>query len=185
MQQHLNEGCKPCAATLQIWHDVMALAGQESELTPPAEAVHLVKSQFALAGAAANRSARLVFDSLLQPATIGVRGLASARQLLYETAEFSIDLRLQPHPQPSLTSVIGQVLSRVRGSHPTNAIPVRLCTKDTPIVETLTNEFGEFHLEFEDGHDLQLAIGWDRKNAILLPLTGVKSQRTGGLRNQC
>ncbi len=185
MQQHLDEGCKQCATTLHFWCEVVALACKESALTPPPDAVHLAKGQFALAGSAPNRGVLLVFDSLLQPATAGVRGLASARQLLYETAEFSIDLRLQPHTEPKLTSVIGQVLSRVRGLHSTNAIPVRLCSHDKSIVETLTNQFGEFHLEFESGHDIHLAIGWDHNNAIVLPLSGNRPESIGGTHRQC
>lgn len=185
MQKHLDSGCTQCAATLQVWSDVVEVAGQESGMTPPPDTVHMAKSQFALSGPAQAHGIRLVFDSFLQPATAGVRGTASARQLLYETTEFSIDLRLMANQQPNVTFVIGQVLSRVRGTHPTTAIPVRLCSSEKSILETLTNQFGEFHLEFENGHDLHLAIGWDRKSAIVLPLSGTRPEKTGGRPNLC
>lgn len=184
MQQHLQGGCKRCAATLRVWQEVSVLASRESAFAPPPGIVNVVKTQFALAKPQPAQKFRLVFDSLLQPATAGVRGLAAARQLLYETDEFCIDLRFQLHREAKITSVTGQVLSRVRGSNPTNAIPVRLCSRNNAIVETLTNQFGEFHLEFNNGHDLHLAIGWDQNSAIVLPLTGVSPQNSGGLR-QC
>jgi len=185
MQQHLQTGCKPCAAVLQTWRELLAIAAREEAITPPADAVHLAKSSFAMVLPASRPQVRLVFDSSLQPATAGVRGGVSARQFLYETDDFCIDLRLQPHREARLTSVIGQVLSRARSSHSTNAMPVRLCTRDASIAETVTNQFGEFHLEFDHGHDLHLAIGWDQDNAIVLPLYGVSPENTGSLRSRC
>jgi hypothetical protein len=185
MQQHLDDGCRQCGAALQMWRKVLSVASTEPVLTPPADAVHLVKSQFALANPAAEHGVRLVFDSDLQPATAGVRGSVSARQFLYETDDFCIDLRLQPQREARLISVIGQVLSRARNSHPTSAMPVRLCSRDASIAETVTNQFGEFHLEFDHGHDLHLAIGWDQKNPIVLPLYGVSTDKTGGTHSRC
>jgi hypothetical protein len=186
MQRHLDGGCEQCGATLQMWREVFSVASGEKAVTPPPDVVHLVKAEFAVAGPVADRKVRLIFDSTLQPATAGVRGSVSARQLLYETDDFCIDLRLQPHREARLTSVIGQVLSRARSSgHSTNAMPVRLCSRDASIAETVTNQFGEFHLEFDHSHDLHLAIGWDLNNAIVLPLYGARPNNTRGVRSGC
>lgn len=185
MQRHLEAGCNLCATTLQLWREVLAVAGQEPALTPPADSVHLAKGRFAMVQAVSRPQVRLVFDSALQPATAGVRGSVSARQFLYETDDFCIDLRLQPHREARLTSVIGQVLSRARSSHSTVAMPVRLCSRESSIAETVTNQFGEFHLEFDHGHDLHLAIGWDQNDAIVLPLYGVTSDDPGPMGSRC
>lgn len=185
MQQHLDSGCRECGGLLRMWQEVLSVARNESALAPPPDAVHLAKSRFAMVRSWSRPQVRLVFDSSLQPATAGVRGSVSARQFLYETDDFCIDLRLQPHREARLTSVIGQVLSRARSSHSTSAMPVRLCSRDASIAETVTNQFGEFHLEFDHSHDLHLAIGWDQSNAIVLPLYGVGPDRNGSMRGRC
>jgi hypothetical protein len=46
MQQHIDGGCKKCAATLETWQSVLAIAKAESDLTPPEDIVRVAKSQF-------------------------------------------------------------------------------------------------------------------------------------------
>jgi hypothetical protein len=82
MQQHIADGCKRCQRTLHIWQGVAAIAEKESRLTPPADVVRVVKSQFAALTSQTSRGVRLVFDSLLQPITAGLRGSVAARQFL-------------------------------------------------------------------------------------------------------
>jgi len=85
MQQHIDDGCKRCKAAVQMWLGVLEIAEKEGGLTPPADVVHLVKSQFAAMTPQKSSGVRLVFDSMLQPITAGLRGSVAARQFLYET----------------------------------------------------------------------------------------------------
>ena len=46
MQQHINDGCNQCGATLRLWQSVLSVAREESRFTPPGDTVRVVKSQF-------------------------------------------------------------------------------------------------------------------------------------------
>jgi hypothetical protein len=174
MQQHIDRGCEKCSATLRTWQGVLSIAAGESVLTPPADAVRVVKSQFAAVGAAASSGVRLVFDSLLQPLTAGTRGSVAARQFLYETDEYYIDLRLEPPTEANRACLIGQVLNRVGTDRNAPGLAVRLQEGAQPIAHTSTNEFGEFQLEFAAGNSLCVSISRDKSPEIVLPLYGVQ-----------
>jgi hypothetical protein len=192
MQRHIDEGCKKCQATLQIWQAVRVLLKEEAAYIPPEDTVRVAKSQFAkiareLKG---SKTARLVFDSRLQPAAAGLRGTAAARQFLYEADDYVIDLRLEPQREVDRIWLVGQVLSRNRterdgqGVLVTNCaaqgVLVRLVRGVLPVANTATNDFGEFQLEFEASNDLSVVIGMDEERAIVLPLHGVDSKPVGG-----
>jgi len=173
MQQHIDRGCKKCSATLQTWQGVLSIAAGERVLSPPADAVRVVKSQFAAVGPAASSGVRLVFDSLLQPLTAGTRGSVAARQFLYETDEYYVDLRLEPPTEGNRACLIGQVLNRAGADRSAPGLAVRLQEGAQPIAHTSTNEFGEFQLEFAGGNSLCVSISRDKSPEIVLPLYGV------------
>src|SRR5271155_3320337 len=106
MQEHIDDGCKKCAASLQMWRGVLEVARDEITFTPPADVVRVVKSQFAALIPQASHGVRLVFDSQLQPVTAGVRGSASARQFLYETDDYYIDLRVEPRREANRACLV-------------------------------------------------------------------------------
>ena len=172
MQKHLDDGCDKCKAEVEIWQSVLAIAGEESVFTPPADVVRVVKSQFAAANTQLSRGVRLVFDSALQPATAGVRGSVAARQFLYETDEYYIDLRLEPRAAENQACLVGQVLNRSGEQRAPQGVAVYLQEGKQAIAETSTNQFGEFQLEFDASRIIWLAIGRDQ-DAIVLPLYGV------------
>jgi len=187
MQQHINDGCGKCEIALQVWQAVLSFAKSEHAFTPPDDVVRVSKSQFAatLLGATpagARHGLRLLFDSNLQPVTAGVRGAVSARQFLYETDEYYIDLRLEPRRDSDSACVIGQVLNRTGSERAAQKVPVRLHAGTSPLAETVTNQFGEFQLEFEARTNLCLMIGHSQADEIILPLYGVhKSPNRQGL----
>lgn len=169
MQKHVDDGCKKCQATLEIWQNVLAIATNESVLTPPADIVRVVKSQFAAVIPQPSRGVLLIFDSMLQPLTAGIRGAVAARQFLYETDDYYIDLRLEPRSSEDRAWLVGQVLNRT-GKQAAKAVPVRVQQGKLPIAKTATNQFGEFQLEFKAANEMCLSIGGDRENEIILPL---------------
>jgi|SRR5579863_461916 hypothetical protein len=174
MQQHIDNGCNKCSDTRRVWQSVSSIAGAESVFSPPADTVRVVKSQFADIRPAASYGVRLVFDSMLQPATAGTRGSVSARQFLYETDEYYIDLRLEPCGEADRASLIGQVLNRAGADRGAPGLAVRLQEGANPIAHTSTNEFGEFQLEFMAANSLWLAISRGEAHEIVLPLYGVQ-----------
>jgi hypothetical protein len=178
MQAHLDTGCKRCRAVLDRWRKVVQLANQERFFVPPEDSVRVAKSQFTALATLGNFQVRLVFDSLLQPANAGVRGAPSARQLLFETDEFSIDLRLDP--QPAGVSLIGQILDRAGAKQPVSELPIHLQQGRLQLNSTNTNPSGEFHFEFEPASGLYISILRHEKPPIILPLYETQSTLTDG-----
>jgi hypothetical protein len=175
MQQHINDGCGKCETALQVWQAVLSIARSESDFAPPHDVVRVSKSQFAATVSGAKHGLRLLFDSNLQPITAGVRGSVSARQFLYETDDYYIDLRLEPRRDSDSTCVVGQVLNRTGSERAAQNVPVRVHSGTLPLAETVTNQFGEFQLEFEAGNNLCLSIGHNQPaDEIILPLYGVQ-----------
>lgn len=183
MQQHIDGGCQKCSDTLRIWQRVSSITDAERGFAPPADAVRVVKSQFAAIQPASSSGVRLVFDSMLQPLTAGTRGSVAARQFLFETDEFYIDLRLEPRAPTDNACLIGQVLNRATADRNAPGLAVRLQEGTRLIAHTSTNEFGEFQVEFKAGNNLCVLISRDEAPEIVLPLYGiqVKSMKQQGL----
>jgi hypothetical protein len=179
MQQHIDNGCDRCSDTLRTWQDVFSIAGGESVFVPPADVVRIVRSQFAASVPTASTGIRLVFDSMLQPLTAGTRGSIAARQFLYETDEYYIDLRLEPRADDR-ACLVGQVLNRFGAHGAVQEVPIRLHEGKQPVAHTLTNQFGEFQLEFEPGESLSISISCDQADEIILPLYGVHARPPHG-----
>jgi hypothetical protein len=172
MQQHLATGCTKCEAMLKMWQSVTSVTEQELTYLPPDDQVRVAKSL--LAGIAVrsqqNLSVRLVFDSVLQPSAAGFRGYVATRQLLYETDQYFIDLRLEPQRNSDRFALVGQVLDRSRRGMASHGQMVRLLQGTLQVEQTVINEFGEFQFEFRAENGLSIAIGMDLENVILLPL---------------
>jgi hypothetical protein len=173
MKKHIS-GCGKCETALQVWQAVLAIARRESTFIPPDEVVRVSKSQFAATVSGAKPALRLLFDSNLQPVTAGVRGSVSARQFLYETDEYYIDLRLEPRRDSDSACVVGQVLNRTGSNRAAQNVPVRMQSGTSRLAETITNQFGEFQIEFEANSNLCLSIGHQQADEIILPLYGVQ-----------
>jgi len=180
MQAHLDGGCKRCAATLSVWQSVVAIAARESVFAPPPDTVRVVKSQFAAVFPEASRGVRLLFDSNLAPAAAGIRGSVAARQFLYETDEYYIDLRLEAGPESDQACLVGQVMHRKGRDRGAQGVFIRVQEGKSLIMETSTNQFGEFQLEFGAAHGLCITVSRGKTEEIVLPLYGVQAKPTRG-----
>lgn len=183
MQQHTDEGCRTCVVTLHVWRAVYAIAAKESVFTPPADVVRVVKSQFAAVAPASvaskvARGLRLSFDSSLEPVPAGIRGSVAARQFLYETDEYYIDLRIEPHREADQAAVVGQVLNRSGQRRAAEGLAVLLHSGKRRIAETSTNQFGEFQFEFDAVSSLSISVRRDKSDEIVLPLYGIQVRPT-------
>ena len=176
MQKHIEDGCTKCEAVLKSWRSVFRIAQEEGGYSPPEDTVRIAKAQFAVVpGVQHGRPVRLVFDSNLQPVTAGVRGSISARQLLYETDELYIDLRLEPQREANRERVclVGQILDRSSETRAAQGLRVQLMQGQQAVTDTATNQHGEFQLEFDAGKDVSLSIGHEKDRMVVLPIHGV------------
>jgi|SRR3954468_1737533 hypothetical protein len=165
MQKHLDEGCKSCTKEWAVWNQVTEVAKRERTFRPADAAVRSVQAQFSVNAPKPEKStvgklAELMFDSLLQPATVGVRaGESTGRQLLYKQGSCFIDMRVEQKSGANRVSLVGQVLDSTAPEGSFQKIPVFLLRKNDKIAKTETNDAGEFQLEFELESDLQLSFG--------------------------
>jgi hypothetical protein len=140
----------------------------------------VVEKQFEAAAPAHETSSgvALRFDSGPGPIGAGIRGGVAARRFSYQTAEYNIDLRIEPRRHARGARVVGQITNRSIANLQTwQGLGVCLLDGKSAIVATLTNRSGEFQLEFGTAaSNLCLSISRDQLDEILLPLCGIQGK---------
>lgn len=177
MQHHLDGGCAKCLKNLGIWRHVMKFAKKEVQYAPPESSIRVVKASFAMRQLMSARTekfelAMLVFDSSeVTPITAGVRrSAASARQLLYKSGSFCIDMRMQPRPGSDSVVLMGQLLDSSRPAHGIGDVPVSLLCEGDTLSHKTTNQVGEFEFGFGALHDVQLVFGIGESRLLVVPV---------------
>jgi CheY-like chemotaxis protein len=96
------------------------------------------------------QAARLVFDSFLQPLPDGIRtSQVPARRLVYEAGGLMADLWIEPKTDSRRTALVGQLVDSAKPDRRVDRIPIVLRGQKGPIAFATTNEFGEFHFDFD------------------------------------
>jgi hypothetical protein len=176
MEKHLNEGCSRCKKTLSLWQKVRQTAKSAAECQPPESAVRIAKAGFAgvrLAGkpAKAPGLVEVLFDSFLQPLVQGSRSSGSEmRQMLYRAEPYQVDLQIEAKPGGNKLVVTGQLLDLRNPDVPSRNIPVMISNLRGHVVQTKTNEFGEFREEIRASSDLELKLLADNDKAVIISL---------------
>jgi hypothetical protein len=176
MQKHLETGCKECAKVFNTWKGIHEAARRERAYSPPESAVRTVQGLGVLHGLGEGSRmkgpiALLLFDSSLNPLPAGVRsGLQTARQLLYGVNNYRVDLRIQPQDDSDKVAVVGQILDASQPNHSLGPIHVVLRKGKKIIAESVTNRFGEFHLECDLDSSLHLQAGLPHGQVVHIPL---------------
>jgi len=116
----------------------------------------------------------LLFDSAAQPLPPGARAsVVSGRQLLYRIGTVYVDMEMDKRANSERAALVGQMLDSARPGHPLAGVPVSLHEKGRSIARTLSNDNGEFRLEFNLKKDLTLLVSMDRRHPVRLPLTNL------------
>ncbi len=185
MQKHLGTGCKRCVETVALWQKVANAAAVEASYQPAAESVRVVKAAFATAGWAAKRQEtggliQLLFDSFSRPALAGARSAAMRiRQMLYRAEPYQVDIQIEAQPERNRLVVTGQLLDV---SHPEivgRDVQVTLSDGRENVLNTETNQFGEFRGEVENSGDLELTFLGRAGKPIVILLRGALDQLSG------
>jgi hypothetical protein len=122
----------------------------------------------------------MIFDSLLMPATAGLRSSWQVGwQGLYRAGDCSVDLRIEPELKSSRAAVIGQITSHVLPAVEMGNLPVSLRAGKLVVAETVSNRFGEFQMEYEQQTQLKLCISFRDSKSIQVPLKKFTSQHLG------
>jgi hypothetical protein len=176
MQKHLDTGCKLCSQTVAVWQKVQRSATDETRFAPPADIVRMAKAAFANAGdrpktGMAGILADLVFDSFQTYAIAGARSTGmQTRQMLFSANPFQIDLNIEAKPGESRLSVTGQLMDTSQPDSVGRGVPVTLSNRRGQTIQTVTNNYGEFHGEIENRGDLELSFPGKGEKPVVVSL---------------
>jgi hypothetical protein len=182
MKQHLQQGCKRCAATVSLWQKVQRSAASEKQYQPPTDAVRVVKSAFA--GARLNGQRKkgrggiaVLFDSFLQPVFAGARSAATGvRQMLYRAEPFQIDVQIEAKSAGNRLLVTGQLLDLKDAAITCRGVRVILSNMRGNLAHVVTNQFGEFSGELENSGDLQMTFTGAGEKPVVISLRDALGQ---------
>ena len=167
MERHLSDGCQSCTKAHADWQSVCDVAATDGSYEVPDATLRVARAVFSIQPAS-GRLARLVesvkvlFDSELLPAVAGVRSAWSGRgrKVLYQMGDFLVDVQIEPTRDGQRTIVIGQVISAKEDTDDVHGVPVVLLRDLSVIGKGVTNESGEFQVEFEGpSANLSVALG--------------------------
>jgi len=176
MVRHLEEGCPRCKKSASLWQKVRQTAKSAAECQPPESAVRIAKAGFTgvrLEGKLANAPGlvQVLFDSFLQPSVAGARSSGSrTRQMLYRADPYQVDLQIEAKPGANKLVVTGQLLDLRNPDVPGRDVPVVISNLRGHVVQTVTNEFGEFREEIRASSDLELKLLGDDEKAVIISL---------------
>jgi hypothetical protein len=153
-------------------------AAVEASYQPAEERVRLAKAAFGTAGFSAGRQEKrvlihLLFDSYSQPAPAGTRSAPGRiRQMLYRADPYQIDLQIELQPEQDHLVVTGQLVDLTHPEMVGRDVQVMLSDGREYIVNTMTNQFGEFRGEVKNSGDLEISFLSRSGKPIVLLLRG-------------
>src|SRR5258708_39227646 len=121
----------------------------------------------------------MVFPVGEEPVPKGTRADEfSRRHFLFQRDNLVLDVHVEVEPGSGRISMAGQIMDAVAPSVRFADRPVILMSGKTEMVNTSTNQFGEFHLEFERADDLMLVIHLEEDSVLVTPLPSLVTAPT-------
>jgi len=100
---------------------------------------------------------QLAFDSFLEPAPVGTRGLElSKRHLVYYAQNYALDLRLEYESETEMLQLGGEILDRKFG--PVSDVPTFLIADDQIVSRSTSGDLGEFNLACDNEGSIRLCL---------------------------
>lgn len=178
VREHIA-GCRECSELSVLFREILRVGANETAYEPSDGIVRVVKAYFSTQQAMQPKSiVELLFDSLAQPIAAGARSsVASARQLLYRVGTVYVDMRVDSEVNSDRAALVGQMLDSARPGHPVAGVPVILMDGRKSLVSTISNNNGEFHLEFLMKSNLRLSVTVGDDHPVYLPITGIEDRK--------
>src|SRR6266446_5417650 len=176
MKEHLEQGRERCSKALSLWQRVRKTAETETNYTPPGEAVRIAKAFFADSKLTKERGqsdslAEVLFNSYLRPVLEGTRSSGiGTRQMLYRAGPFQIDLLIESPAGGRNVVVTGQLLDLRHPEIVGHNLQVALSNLRGRVVQTTTNQFGEFCQEIENTGSLELKFHGANHKPVVISL---------------
>jgi hypothetical protein len=185
MPSHLGTRCKSSMERVALSQKGVCTSVVETGFQPVMERTCTVKPTIAAVSLAGSRnetggSVQLLFDSFSQPRPAGTRSAAMRiRQMLYRVEPYQIDLHIELKPEQNRLVVTGQLVDLTNPELVGRDVQVMLSDGREYIVNTVTNQFGEFIGEVKNSGDLEISfLGRGGKPIVILlrgpldPLSG-------------
>jgi hypothetical protein len=171
-QRGPHRKCRVEAAA--IGRKVANAAALEAFYQPPAESVRAIKAAFSPATRyASSGPLQLLYDTFSHPAPAGTRSSSlKIRQLLYRADPYQIDIHIELQPERNRFLVTGQIVDLSHADLVARDVKVTLSDGRDSIVNSVTNEFGEFRGEVENSGDLEISLVTRGGKPIVILLRG-------------
>ncbi|MDX1979605.1 MAG: hypothetical protein SFV51_04995 [Bryobacteraceae bacterium] len=165
MRDHLARSCPECARTYQQFSAAYFSARALAAVDVPSQTVARAKAVFPPRPPRGlfdmpSLLAKLVFQSVPDLAPAGLRAASCSQpgsHRAYEAGEYRLNVREEPAPG-DLRVLIGQVQPGEGSQQKVSGLPVFLIGGKQLLGRAMTNEFGEFQLEFHRRGKLRLLI---------------------------
>jgi hypothetical protein len=99
--------------------------------------------------------------------------------MLFSANPFQIDLNIEAKPGGNRLSVTGQLMDTSQPDSIGRGVPVTLSNRRGQTIQTVTNNFGEFHGEIENRGDLELSFPGKEEKAVVVSLRDALSTVSG------
>jgi len=153
LKQH-SEGCATCAREIGQWERVLdGLRGSNLQSAPESVLGDCV-AIYRIPRPEATRMemfAKLVFDSIAQPLTAGVRGSSESRQMVLRCEDIDAHVRISSNPPV----ILGQLMQRTVHSF-ISGVRIGLIHDGKQIETTITDRLGEFRFGVAPHGDIRL-----------------------------
>lgn len=164
MSAHLAAGCRDCQLTAALLEKAAAAAREDARIEVSAQMVREAKEIFAIAAPEPEPIlqrvfGRMRFDSFTQLAPEGARaGESGDRHVMFDVGDYSVDLRVESEPDTAAGTLVGQIVGRTGAGQQVSALPVLLMAGKKIVTRTVSNEFGEFILDYMPARNLRLCV---------------------------
>jgi hypothetical protein len=182
MDDHLASGCARCGRTLSALQRVVTMARNDLQQSPPEHAMRSVKALSAIhlperAPKLVSLALQLAFDSFLEPAPVGTRGIElSSRHLVYYAQNYALDLRLEYEAETDMLQLGGEILDRKFG--PVANVPTFLIADDQVVSRSTSGELGEFSMTCDNEGSIRLCLVMNDDECIDVSLGDRRRQPT-------
>jgi hypothetical protein len=184
MRDHLSGGCSECRGLSEFTQKLGDACVRSATVQVPESTLRLARAIFPVrVPSRPKRGNRipieLIFDSFLAPVPAGLRATWQVGwQGLYRAGDCSVDLRIEPELKSSRAAVIGQIANHVVPGVDMSNLTVSLHCGEMLIAETVSNQFGEFQMEYEEQASLKLCIHLADSRTIQVPLKKLTAEQT-------
>ena len=182
MNNHLASGCARCGRTLSALERVVVLARNDLQQSPAEHAMRSVKALSAIhlperAPKLVSLALQLAFDSFLEPAPAGTRGIElSSRHLVYYAQNYALDLRLEYEAETEILQLGGEILDRKFG--PVSDVPTFLIADDQVVSRSTSGDLGEFNMACDSEGSIRLCLVMNDDECIDVSLDRHRHQPT-------